>query len=204
MKQLNLLLWAITLVLPLSVKAQFSTSSHLYCYEFIESVNNGVKSQSHCAGDADYYFIVFYDDYMGYQSATKNAIISHLMKNDVYDYYYKWALKMAKRLECAPVISFGTVPTTDVVKYTPKYSTGKKNTYRSMEVKCIVDKKGGWFNQPISGHWDKVNFNEKYQCFTFTIDKKELIHWNPNNPNKRDYYRLINVNSLQPNLDFLD
>lgn len=198
-----ILIFSVAIILPLSVKAQFSTSSQLYCYEFIESIDNGVKSRSHATGGGEYYFVVFYKDYLGYESASKTIIVKHLMKNDTYDYYYSRALKKAKGIEYPPVITYGCVPSLSINKYEPKYSTSNKYSYWEKDVRCIVDKKGD-FNLPKEGHWDKTNLVGNGLCFTFTVNKKELIKWNPNNPNKRDYYRLIDVNSLQPNLDFLD
>lgn len=38
----------------------------------------------------------------------------------------------------------------------------------------------------------------------FFKDRQELIIWSTSDSENRDYYKLVDVNSLKPNMDFLD
>ncbi len=187
------------------MRAQFSSSDRLYCYEFVESIDNGMKSySSNFGGSASgCYFILFRNGYMGSYSADKNEVAGHVLKGDATEYYHNWVIRQNNFLDKPPVYNFGFLSSfTYCYRFIKSLSTGSKYTYRQAEPQAIADQVG-MFGRPEAGHWDTTNFRDCESCYTFNLDRTELIIWKANNPNKRDYYKLININSLKPNTDFL-
>ena len=50
--------------------------------------------------------------------------------------------------------------------------------------------------------WGKLNWQT--ECYSFSRDRSELIIWTTSDSENRDYYKLVDVESLKPNTDFLE
>lgn len=199
------ILFVVAMCTMSAMKAQFSTSTRLYFYEFVESVDNGMKSYSKCTGGSDYYFALFKNGMLGIKFTNRDEIASHALKNDVNEFFYKAIIAYANFLDSEVAFSYGTHFDFDFpncFKYNIRFSTGSKYTYRQIKPEYIVDQTNS-YGQPTKAHWSTTKYTEKDECYTFSLDRKEMIRWRASNPNKRDYYKLVDVNSLKPNTDFL-
>lgn len=183
------------------VKAQFSNSSRVFCYEFVETDDNGMKSQS--CEDGRYFFVAFYNGCMGYSRIWSKSDVQAKVFDGTISRYENEALEDAKTIEKSPSFGYngwGTNESQTVYKYDREYSPGRKYTYRQ-NTRYVVISGYGWGGSPVKnwGVWNKGN-----KCFTFSSDKKEMIKWSTSNPGKREYFKLIDVNSVRPNTDFLN
>ena len=181
------------------VKAQFSSSSRVYCYEFAYTDDNGMKSQTF--SDEPYYFIAFNNGCMGYAKTNRSDLQNKVFNGTVRSLEEN-AISNAKTIEKSPSFGYngwGTNESQTVYKYDRNYSPGSKYTYRE-NLRYVVISGYGWGGSPIKnwGVW-----NERERCFTFSSDRKEMIRWNTSNPGRREYFRLIDASSVKPNTDFL-
>ena len=50
-------------------------------------------------------------------------------------------------------------------------------------------------------YWSKPEWGD--ECWSFSRDRSEMIIWSLDDPDSRDYYKLIDASSLEANMDFL-
>ena len=87
-------------------------------------------------------------------------------------------------------------------KYDKSLSTAAKVTYRDWESGgTTYDRYNNRY--VVSEGWGTIKGWNDW-CYSFSFDKTEMIIWRYSNPNKRDYYKLIDPESLKSNYDFLN
>lgn len=192
----NLLLLLLLSVIT-SIKAQFSNSNSLYCYEFVEAQKEGMKTQSPQYNGRQYWMIVFNNNLMGAVPANKNEVQSKVLNGSAEDYYYKNANRQTEVLKTMPL---NLTYRAGFYKYENEYSKGSKYTYRANVCYAII--------RPGASGWEFNAFtwgadNKQSSCFSFSTDKTELIQWSTSSPETRNYYKLVDINSVKPNTDFL-
>lgn len=184
MKKTNIytlfLLACMTFGFALTARAQFSSNEEVYCYQYVKTVDeNGViskKSNSIGVGmDSEVFFVNFQNNMMGLCYDR----ISEARKKLVSDpnFYNNKAINN---------ITENKNSWRDY-RYNASLSTDAKITYSS------------YLHYYDSGRrydgWGDLHYS-------FSRDKSELIVWKSNG--LHTYYKLIDPNSLKPNLDFLD
>lgn len=192
MKKTNIytmvMLACMTLGFALTAKAQFSSSNEVYCYQYVKTVENGVtsynpnyvkktKGPEYSGQDEELYFVIFQGNRIAYRQVV-----------DVAKYH---SLLLTK----PDFLSFNGIKehldydiNTNQVdyRYNPAASTSSKYTYQ-----------GYAFRSNWKG-WQGT-------CFSFSLDKSEMIIWFPESKTGcRYHYKRIDVNSIKPDLDFLD
>ncbi|MBQ3739691.1 MAG: hypothetical protein II856_00640 [Bacteroidales bacterium] len=177
----------------LTARAQFPSSDKVYCYQYVKTVDNGVITKDD--KEPLVYFICFYGEWAG-EAADRSSKVGEKMVSEP-DYYNSKAIEEARssRINNSPNELWGHY----YLRYNNSYSTSSKVTYR------------GWFDGGREINWDSGSPKSVYKsagwlnyCYSFSLDKSEMIFWFIDNPNKREYYKLIDPKSLKPNLDFLD
>ena len=174
----------------LTAKAQFSSSDKVYCYQYVKTVEDGVVSKK----DWQYeiVFINFYKEWAGYDNNRSASEVGMKLMSEP-DYFNNKAIERAhnSRLD-NPNEWWGK----DYYRYDNSLSTSSKLTYR------------GWFT---GGHYVTSDLGSSSKsagwqpwCMAFSLDKSEMIQWDFRYPNELHYYKLIDPNTLKPNLDFLD
>lgn len=201
MKRFNLALFAFCFC---SIAwAQFYSSERVYCYEYVETINDGIKSKERKGG---LYFCNIQNDILGIISETKERVRVKLV--DDPDHYNEAARNSVARNYRKWNSSPGHVPTMGpaqasviIIKYYPQASTSSTYTYREA-IKYAHSNMN--FNAPYAAttYWGKEKWGN--HCYSFSSDRRQLIMWSINNPNNRDYYKLIDPDDLLPNLDFLE
>lgn len=169
--------------------AQFASSNEVYCYQYLKTVEDGVTSYfpnsekktsggKHYSYDEELYFVIFQGEYMRYFACEDLAKYRSKCLSEP-DYY---SFANIKRFMDKCIAEPGNG---QVYKYNAAASTSSKYSY------CLFELNYRQWNP----HFLTV--------YSFSLDKSELIIWHPNK-GARYYYKRINVNSLKPNLDFLD
>ena len=183
------------------VKAQFSGSQQVYCYQYVKTINDDVISKE---GSSNIYFINFQQDMIGIEIASDaNDVGKKLIDdpnyyndraiNDLGERYRKWK---AQAPGSVSGIHFSTV----IYKYDSNYSTTSKYSYRE------CNKENVWKNGVgIMGVGDYVWSEPRWRnkVYTFSIDRSEMIIWSVSDPGNRQYYKKIDPNILKPKTDFL-
>lgn len=168
----------------LTVRAQFSDSEEVYCYQYVKTVDeNGVISKkANSRGvlvDSEVFFVNFQNNMMGLCYDR----ISEARKKIVSDpnFYNNKALNSITENK----------KSTHDYRYNASLSTDSKITYSA------YDHYTDWINNPGRRYdgWADLHYS-------FSRDRSELIIWKSSG--LRVYYKLIDPNSLKPNLDFLD
>ncbi len=186
----------------LTVRAQFSDSEEVYCYQYVKTVDeNGVisKDVQHCG---DWICIYFHDGretLMRLDAVSKNKLGTLLTEDADYllnlmkqRYYQHMKSQMTGAAPLNPNGGCNYLYVPHVYKYYSPFSTGTKYTYRLVR-RVNNFEEWGDFRQSI------------WTCHSFSIDKSELILWSDaTHIKKREHYIRVDINSLKPNLDFLD
>lgn len=191
--------------------AQFASSEQVYCYQYVKTVDDGVSSKM--SGQDEIYFVNFQRDMMGFttvktsKEAGKKIVensryYSDKAINDLAENWKKWNYKPFQ----------DNVGKVTILKYSSSYSTSGKYTYqqyykaggsRQEGFKTAIGFGGYPYQAPNwVDYWTDPVWRSG--CYSFSIDKTEMIVWSTDNPSKRHYYKRIDPNSLKPNLDFLD
>lgn len=174
--------------------AQFRSSEDVYCYRYEKTIEDGISSKS---GEVKqiFIFVNFQNDMMGYavESDIKRLRLNLSNNSDYYnDRARKNIAERNREWRGQPkVMGLGTT----IINYCSEYSTSSKYTYR-YQSKTAIGQLG------VSMYWSEPKWQEI--CFSFSKDRQELIKWDINDTEKRDYYKLFDAESTQPNLDFLN
>lgn len=179
------LILALGLAIGLSgiAHAQFYSSETVYCYEYDYTSNDGIRSKK---SDQRYYFVNFQNNMMGFTTDAPTNVRKNLMssisyyddkaRNDLATKYSDW--------KKAPTpFSYAVI-----YLYYEAYSTYNKYTYQRLQRSSGF---GG-----TAEYWGP-------DCYTFSIDRSEMIIWKTSDPNNRDYYKKVDVSDIRPNTDFL-
>lgn len=186
------------------VKAQFYGSETVYCYKYVKTINDGISSKT---SNPDYIFVNFQKDMMGiyYAGSDLNYINQKLLETpnffeekaieDLANNYNEW-----KNPPPYGSVTMGVYRTTvRIIKYNDQFSTGSKYTYRKQRKIACADMY--MFGLP-NYYWGDESWES--ECFSFSLDKQEMIIWSTSDSENREYYELIDVDDLKPNTDFLD
>lgn len=175
--------------------AQFYSSETVYIYKYDHTENDGIKSKK---GTEYYIWVNFQNDMMGQIMESDISRIRRNMldnpsyyddkaRNDLASHYNEYKSR--------PSFFGSALASVWLWKYCDDLSTGSKTTYRQMSANAKSD----W--NTSTAWWGELKWQNR--CFTFSNDKSELIEWNMNNSEKRDYYKRISASDLKPNTDFL-
>ena len=170
---------------------QFYSSENVYCYEYEYTLNDGIKSKG---GTPLYFFVNFQNDMMGFTSEnTKARVKQRLLENPSYydDMARNDLAKDYSRWKSLPNGYY--LESTYIIHYNEQYSTTSKYTYRLLKKTAQSAYYPATWGEP---YWE-------IQCYTFSIDRSEMIVWGTNDPENRKYYKLIDASDLIPNTDFL-
>lgn len=195
-----ILLSFLMIALTNAANAQFYSSVRVYCYQYEKTVNDGISSK--LDGRTMFYFVNFQNEMMGYTTESSLQRIKQRLLEDP-DYYADRAIKNLadsyNKYKSNPA-SLGWETRVTLIKYYPEYSSSKY-TYRAANAEVLTNY--NMMNVYMSyKYWSDLSWGAK--CYTFSRDREELIIWNTSNSEKRDYYKLVNVDSIKPNMDFLD
>ncbi len=69
----------------------------------------------------------------------------------------------------------------------------QRGTYTVSTIYSSIDQRK-FYNELV---WEET-------CHTFSIDRKQMVNWNIENPDEKDYYELVEWDSLRPNLNFFE
>ena len=115
--------------------------------------------------------------------------------NSLASSYNRWKSSPAGLPTMGPAAASATI-----IKYNPQYSSSSKYTYQSYS-KFALHSGNIYDTYGSQNYWSKPKWGSR--CYTFSVDRSEMIVWSTSDPENRDYYRLIDVNDLMPNTDFL-
>ncbi len=204
--KLKILSLVVVLISTLSCNvafAQFYSSETVYCYQYVKTINDGISSKK---SNPDYIFVNFQNDMMGFYNAGSSlkTIRQKLLEapyyyeeqaiNNLANSYNRWK-------SSGPGWNpYGQSYSATIYKYNDEYSSTNKYTYRARTKSSHFSYVDSW-GQP-QGAWGNPRWGSK--CYTFSKDKEELIVWSTSDSENRQYYQLIDVDSLKPNTDFLD
>lgn len=180
--------------------AQFSNSDEVYCYQYVKSVGSeGVEGRESrlvgqiiCVYFHDGRFVYLFFDTkdsktLGLRLAEDSEFLLKMMKQRYYDYINHHVAE-SKPLNPNSPYNYHEIPF--AFKYYQSLSTSSKNTYKSVKFQNSTET----WRDPNS-HVDNL--------WSFSLDKSNLIRWGEKS-NQIHYHKLIDPNSLKPNLDFLD
>ena len=195
------LILALGLAIGLSgiAHAQFYSSETVYCYEYDYTSNDGIKSKK---SNQRYYFVNFQNNMMGFTRDTPTNVRKNLMssisyyddkaRNDLATRYSDW--KSNPNSHQSSVF----LPTKkSIYQYNDSYSTSYKYTY-TLKSKYIQNHSGFGYDYNT---WGPESWKD--ECYTFSIDRSEMIIWKTDDSNNRDYYKKVDVSDIRPNTDFL-
>lgn len=203
MKGLRFLLLGLAICFASGVRAQFYGSERVYCYQYVKTINDGINSK---LSRTEFYFVNFQKDMMGYTTASNlKQVRQNILENP--DYYSERAIKNLadsyNRYKSSPagLPTMGPAQATvTLIKYCDEYSTSKY-TYRKATARACHT--GNiWDTYGANNYWSKLSWGSR--CYTFSRDRSELIIWSTSDSENRDYYKLVDMESLKPNTDFLD
>lgn len=203
MKTKRLLFLVIAICLASGVRAQFSSSENVYCYEYSYTSNDGIKSKK---SNTYYYFVNFQNDMMGYTNASDIKYIRQKLvetptyyedraRKNLASNYSNWKSSPAGR----PTMGAARA-TASIIKYNSQYSTGSKYTYRTLS-KSAQHTTSMMDPYLMHNTWSAETWGS--QCYSFSTDRSEMIIWKTSDPENRDYYKRIDASKLRPNTDFL-
>ena len=196
-------LLGILLCCSIEIYAQFYSSENVYCYQYEYTSNDGIKSKK---STTDYYFVNFQNDMMGYVAESDIEFLRRRLvenpthyedraRNDLAYNYSKWKSAPTGQPTIGPATAQAVI-----VKYCSQYSTGSKYTYRC--ARKYARHSGNPFDVYGQGnYWGKESWGSK--CFSFSRDRSEMIIWSTDDPENRQYYKLVDASKLKPNTDFL-
>lgn len=199
--------WLLAMVICLAsgVKAQFSSSDHVYCYEYQYTMEDGIKSQY-----ADHViFVNFQKDMIGFVQASKEEVASKGVGYFEKEARNKIAENARKWNSSAP----GQFGQADIYSYDDDNSSGSKYTYRRKTKFSTTRFTGyGWSNSWQNEFWNG-------DCYTFSSDRSEFVEWYLSKPRNvlnydsgsrqsdytkiRRYYKKIDADKLKPSVDDL-
>lgn len=86
-------------------------------------------------------------------------------------------------------------------RYNSKNSSSKRYTYQ-LSRKYARQDINPYTYMPGTPYWTEPSWQN--ECFSFTLDKNEMIVWKTTDPGNRDYYKRVNISSIKPDTSFLD
>ena len=201
MKAIRLLFLVMALCLASGVKAQFYSSESVYCYQYVKTINDGISSK---LNRTMFYFVNFQNEMMGYTTASSLKYVRQkLLENP--DYYSDRAINNLaenyNKWKTQPSLNGSAYNSVTLIKYCSDYSTSSKYTYRTASAHAQAHFQPGMFGGGYAT-WGSLSWGSK--CYSFSRDRSELIIWTTSDSENRDYYKLIDANSLKPNTDFLE
>ena len=178
--------------------AQFYSSETVYCYQYDYTNDDGIKSKK---SSNTIYFVNFQNAMMGITSDSIEGVRKKMIEDK--EYYNNCAIEdlasSYREWKKSPVglVSRGLYRSTvSIKKYCSELSTSSKYTYRGLvKYACAAD------YYPWQNYWSNPSWDSR--CWSFSSDRKEMIIWSIDDPDNRDYYKLIDASSLELNLDFL-
>lgn len=156
--------------------AQFASSNEVYCYQYDYSVIDGVKSRDPSQmPHSEYYFCIFGNNWeYGYYTSLEG----YRQKPDMFTFN---GIYQDKR-KCE-----AQAPHTVNRQYDAANSSSSYYTYH-----C-----------PSRTHWYGTWSDGR--MYSHSKDRSIFIAWDiESKKQERHYYKRVDINSLKPNLDFLD
>lgn len=199
MKSIRTFFFILTICLSTVLRAQFSSSQEVYCYQYVNTINDGIVSIK--KDNIKFYFIFFQNDMMGKTYEYNARTVGQLLFEDPNYFRDKAKRDLTNRYE-----RWTSSPETNglgatIYKYNKDYSTISKYSYMEYYKK----NQSVWVADGFIGHavnrWSKPEWQR--WVYSFSVDKSELIVWFKSDPEDRDIYKRIDPNSLKPDLDFL-
>lgn len=196
------LLLFLMFVVTSTVSAQFYNDPTVYCYKCYKEVTDGVPKK---VNYDEIEFIMFGNNqWMAQWTVDINRARDYSKKTHkqyMYEdptYYVKHMQYMHETL--SELLS-GKIYNNwfcDYYKYEPQLSTSKKYTYINYYIKPHRD--NSW---PIANIL-KMDFEKGVWCYTFTLDKSEMIRWRADDASTLHYYKRVDPNEIgKVDLDFL-
>lgn len=182
--------------------AQFSSSTTCYYYQYVETLDNGIRSNKNLGVR----IVNFQNEMMGIRADNLSNVKSKLAsdpdfydneaRNNLANNWSKW--NSQPTITSNATFNFGgksNKPGVAIMKYCSSVSTSSKYTYRRY-VKAAV-----WNYYTGSGYWASPTWD--YHCYSFSTDMSQMIDWDADNPDIRHYFKRVNKDDLKPNMDFL-
>lgn len=199
----------ITFLLTTSIiaKAQFSSSETVYCYVYDYSDNDGIKSR--IGADNEVYFVNFQNGMLGFCSASSlrsvqkkllespNYYENHTI-NHIANQYSEWKKSPYGMVTMGPASAYSYV---SAYRYNAKNSTSKRYTYQLCRKYARQDI-NPYTYMPGNPYWTDPKWES--ECYSFTIDKNEMIVWKTTDPGNRTYYKRVSISSIRPDMSFLN
>ena len=182
-----------TLFFAKGVIAQFKSSQETFCYRYVRTNNDGIISKNSNADEI--VFVTFQKKLMGKESSSAKTAGQKLVEDP--NYYDNLAKsRIAEWNNPNDKLSIF------IHKFSSQYSNSSIYSYRG------YSKSKRWQGMPFQygypyGYYVWENPSWTNYVYSFKIDRSEMIVWSISDPDNKDYYTLINPNSLKPNLDFL-
>jgi len=204
---LNQILTIVFLLYSICANAQFPSSETVYCYIYDYSDNDGIKSR--IGADNEIYFVNFQKRMLGFASVSTMAIAQNNMLkspnyyseqaiNHVATQYSEWKKSPYGMITMGPASAYSYV---EAYLYNSQNSTSKRYTYQSSRKYARQDMNPytGWIGSP---YWTDPEWGTR--CFSFTLDKNEMIVWKTTDPGNRTYYKRVSLSAIKPDTSFLD
>ena len=173
--------------------AQFYSSETVYCYQYDYTNDDGIKSKK---SSNTIYFVNFQNDMMGITLDSIEGVRKKMIEDK--EYYNNCAIENLassyREWKKSPV-GLPYRSTVSIKKYCSELSTNSKYTYRDWVKYAYA------YYYPRQYYWSNPYWGNS--CWSFSSDRKEMIIWSIDDPDNRDYYKLIDASSLELNLDFL-
>ena len=182
--------------------AQFYSSETVYCYQYDYTNDDGIKSKK---SSNTIYFVNFQNDMMGITSDSIERVRKKMIEDKEYynnraienlaSSYREWKKSPAGLPTMGPAQAM-----VFITKYCSDLSTSSKYTYRRCSKRACHT---GNIMDPYltENYWSKPSWGSR--CWSFSRDRQEMIIWSIDDPDNRDYYKLIDASSLEANMDFL-
>lgn len=190
-----------------NIYAQFIGGTDVYIYKYDHKEQDGILSNN---DTPYYYFVNFQKNMMGFYRESNLATIRQNLSNDTNYYNEKARNDLAQRYSNVTAKSPGG-GYTSIYEYQSGYSTTSKYTYREHEHKTVLKDDVAYMPVGFSGFFYNTGTYTRYwgdwtwnsQCYSFSIDKSTMIIWDINTSGTRYYYKRIQSEDLQPDIDFL-
>lgn len=205
---LNTIFTILFLLFSTGAKAQFSSSETVYCYVYDYSDNDGIKSR--IGANNEVYFVNFQNGMLGFCSAsTLGSVQKMLLESPNYyenqtikhiaNQYSEWKKSPFGMATMGPLSAYSFV---SAYRYNGKNSTSKRYTYQLCRKYARQDINPYTCMPSGSAYWTDPQWES--ECFSFTIDKNEMIVWKTTDPGNRTYYRRVSLSSIRPDTSFLN
>ena len=172
------------------VKAQFSSSDRVYCYELMYRMEDGIKSMEGLPNPGIRFFY-FKNGYMGWTDASKQSVIDE--GPEYYEKFVKeqFAKNYSQITSSSPSVSWATI-----FEFDNSLSSSSTYTYRSKDYSASTT----YSLYGISPTHKWVSSSWKTPCYSFSSDRSQVVYWWTDDKIKY-YYKLVDASKLRPNID---